>query len=47
MIALVEVAAVLLLAGLIAFVGVRIGMLLAPWIERHGSGDDEETRAPD
>lgn len=43
---LIEAAVVLLIAIGIAFLGVRLGMLLAPWIHRHG-GDDEETRAPD
>lgn len=43
----VESAVVLGVAGLVALLGVRIGMLVAPWVGRHGGVDDEESSGSD
>ena len=44
---LLEAVAFLLVVGLIAVLGIRLGMLVAPRLERLAGNDDEEPRVDD
>ena len=44
---LLQAVVLLLVVAVVAVIGVRIGMLVAPWFDRLGDDPDEESRVDD